>query len=383
MLWIFLIHRPFITLKLPRKKRKKVFRVKPKEECPLNLLNAILVSSNESTKEGRGEKNLLLSLTINSAESECSGIFLFVCRSASSRDIWHEVKLVLSKPELWQLVGSVQAQLDHQRHENFLIHGVKVNNSTRSGALACHADPHTHAPTAEGSRGPQERVGHAQRWAAETLLSSAGCRMTAGDPWGEVLVVRVELLQLHAGYEVWARLQAERLRFGERRRRQRDPRRRGGTRRRGEGHYRGLGGRVVEKGGERRRWRGEVLHRSAGVARAQDWGHHQENPEPARGRGRMETCHQTGARGRDKLVIWTIPLISGDITEDRHCYQWAISKRSFSCLDEQIINLNRKTSSLYRSEMYMLIVTFNVFCASSKPICNALQGPLAAAHFQP
>lgn len=37
----------------------------------------------------------------------------------------------------------------------------------------------------------------------------------------EVLVVRVELLQLHAGDEVWPRLEAEGLRFGEWRRRQR------------------------------------------------------------------------------------------------------------------------------------------------------------------
>ena len=92
--------------------------------------------------------------------------------------------------------------------------------------------------------------------------------MAGGRP-GEVLVVRVELLQLHAGDEVRSRLQAEGLRFGERSRGQRGPRRGGGAGGRGEGRGGGFGGRVVEQGGERRGGGGEVLHRSVGVAREQ------------------------------------------------------------------------------------------------------------------
>lgn len=82
--------------------------------------------------------------------------------------------------------------------------------------------------------------------------------------------MRVELLQLHAGDEVRPRLEAEGLRFGERRRRrQRRSGRGGGAGGRRERHDGGFGGRVVEQGAERRGGRGEVLHRSVGVAREQ------------------------------------------------------------------------------------------------------------------
>lgn len=79
--------------------------------------------------------------------------------------------------------------------------------------------------------------------------------------------MRVELLQLHAGDEMRPRLQAEGLRFGQRRRRQRQPRRGCGASRWGEGHNGGFRGRVVEQGSERRGG-GEVLHR-VGVGREQ------------------------------------------------------------------------------------------------------------------
>lgn len=79
--------------------------------------------------------------------------------------------------------------------------------------------------------------------------------------------MRVELLELHAGDEMRPRLQAERLRFGQRRRRQRQPGGRRGASGRGEGHNGGLRGRIVEQGSERRGG-GEVLHR-VGVAREQ------------------------------------------------------------------------------------------------------------------
>lgn len=52
----------------------------------------------------------------------------FVLMSASGRHVRHEVKFVLAQPELGQLVGPVQTQFHHQRHENLLVHGVKVNN---------------------------------------------------------------------------------------------------------------------------------------------------------------------------------------------------------------------------------------------------------------
>lgn len=181
--------------------------VKENQECAFSVFNALLVSSSRlSSKKGRGKKTIserrLLSLWFLLIPK----VWDISCWSASGRNVWHEVKLVLSEPELRQLIGSVQTQLDHQRHEYLFVNGVKVNNSTCSRSLGRHADPHTNAPTAEASRGPQKRAGCAKWRAAVALLSSTGRRVAVGDPRGEVLVVRVELLQLHAGYEVRTRL---------------------------------------------------------------------------------------------------------------------------------------------------------------------------------
>lgn len=113
-----------------------------------------------STKKGRKRKKKL--------RREC---LLYLCQSillclhslsppwsASGRHVGHEVELVLTQPKLWQLVGSVQTQLHHQRHENLLVHGVKVDNPTWARALGSHADADAHPASGQASGRAQELV---------------------------------------------------------------------------------------------------------------------------------------------------------------------------------------------------------------------------------
>lgn len=248
----------------------------------------------EGKRKTRQEIKFSLSSSIDSIEF---GFISSSRRSATGRHIWHEVKLVLTEPEFRQLIGSVQTQLHHQRHENLFVYGVKIDNPIGARALVPHADADTHPTSSETSWRPQDLVPGAQRWGTESPLSTAG-RLVSSRSAGEVLVVRVELLKLHASDEMRSCLEAERLRFGERRRRQGRPGWGGGTGGRREGHDWSFGWRVVEQGGERRGRRREFLHRSVGVAREQQWGHHQESLHERRRRRKklwdVTHCHHIG-----------------------------------------------------------------------------------------
>lgn len=139
------------------------------------------------TKQRREEKSSL-SLSTNS----CIWTFWF-CRSASGGYVWHEVELVLAQPQFWKLIGPVQTQFHHQRHENLLVHRVKVDNSSCPWALVAHGDANTHPTSSEGCRGPQDLAACAQWWGGVPSLSSTG-RLMSGRCSRKVLVVGVELL---------------------------------------------------------------------------------------------------------------------------------------------------------------------------------------------
>lgn len=146
-------------------------KAKEKQEYTSNISvsRSLSVSSVSSSYQPRkvgkeknktGERKFSLSLSIDSA---AFGYLLSSCRSATGRHVRHEVKLILTQPEFRQLVGSVQTQLHHQRHENLLVYGVEVDNSTCARALVPHADADTHPASSETSGRPQDLVSGAQR----------------------------------------------------------------------------------------------------------------------------------------------------------------------------------------------------------------------------
>lgn len=114
-------------------------------------------------------------------------------RSAPSRYIWYEVKLILAQPKLRKFISPVQTELHYQRHQDVLVHRIRIYDSRPWSIPGARDLCWTHWSTAEapvGSRRDRRRG-------------------------GQGLIVTVEFLQLHGGYEVLAGLQTEGLGLGE------------------------------------------------------------------------------------------------------------------------------------------------------------------------